>query len=72
MHRNHMDEKSAWPCGVIGDIQNAQTMATWVHSRNAVQTLTNDLQRMPGDSDSVQMTHKEETNHRIRQDAEDR
>lgn len=47
-------------------------MATWVHNRIAVQTLTNDLSRMSGGSDSVQMTHKEEDKFRIRRDAEDR
>ena len=35
-------------------------MAIWAHSRNAVQTLINDLRRMSGDSNSVQMTHKED------------
>lgn len=64
--------KGHGPEGVIGNTQNAQTMATWVHSRNAVQTLTNDLRRMSGGSDSVQMTHKEEDRSRIRRDAEDR
>ena len=44
----------------------------WVHSMNAVQTLTNNLRRMSGDSDSVHMTHKEEANHRMLQDAEHR
>jgi len=36
-----------------------------------VQTLTNDLRRMSGDSDSGQMAHKEDS-YRIRRDAEDR
>ena len=49
--------KGHGPDGVIGDTQNAQTVAQWVYSRNAVQTLTNDLRIMSGDSDSVQMTH---------------
>ena len=47
-------------------------MATWVHNRNAVQTLTNDLWKMSGDSDSVQMTHYEEVYYRILQDVEDK
>ena len=47
-------------------------MATWVHSRNAVQTLINDLQKMSGGSESKQMVHKEEGKFRLRRDAEDR
>ena len=57
--------------GVIDDTQT-MTMSAWVHNRNAVQTLTNDLWRMSGDSDSVLMTHNEEVNYRMLQDAEDR
>ena len=48
------------PEGIIGDTQNAQAMATWVLSRNAAQTLTNDLRRMIGGSDSAHIRHKEE------------
>ena len=33
--------KGHGPEGVIGNTQNSQTKATWVHSRNVVQTLTN-------------------------------
>ena len=39
---------------------------------NNVQTRTNDLRKISGDSDSVHMTHNEEANYCILQDAEDR
>ena len=60
------------PEGIIDDTQNAQAMATWVLSRIAAQTLTNDLRRMTGGSDSAQFRHKEEDTFRIQRDAEDR
>ena len=60
---------AAW---IIGDTQSAQAMATWVLSRNAAQTLTNDLRRMTGGSDSAQIRHKEEDTFRIQRDTEDR
>ena len=60
------------PDGIIGDTQNAQAMATWVLSRNDAQTLTNDLRRMTGGSDSAQIMHKEADTFCIQRDAEDR
>ena len=58
--------------GVIGNTQQPQTSATWVYSRNASQTLINDLRAMTEDSSKVSMAHKEEANWRMKRDMEDR
>ena len=58
--------------GIIGNSQQPQTMATWVHSMNAATTLVNDLRNMSRDAHDVQMSHKEEAKSRIERDSRDR
>ena len=58
--------------GVIGNTQQPQTTATWVYSRNASQTLINDLRAMTEESSKIDMTHKEEAQGRMKMDLEDR
>jgi len=60
------------PSGIIGDTQNAQTVATWSYSQHAVITLTGDLQIMTGEDSTPKLVHKEESNGRIKTDAQDR
>ena len=58
--------------GVIGNTQQPQTTATWVHSRNAFTTLINDLRDMTEDSRKTEATHKEDSKVRMNKDLEDR
>ena len=58
--------------GVIGNTQNPQTSATWVFSRNASQTLINDLRAMTEESSKICLNHKEEEKGRIKKDLENR
>ena len=60
------------PGGIIGTTEQPQTMATWIYSMDATMTLTGDLQKMSGNDDVVQMTHKEESLSRIKRDGYDR
>ena len=58
--------------GVIGNTQQPQTIATWVHSLNAVTTLSNDLRNMSNTEENVEDSHKEETKSKIQSDMRDR
>ena len=60
------------PSGIIGDTQNPQTVATWSYSQHAVITLTGDLQMMTEEDSTPKLVHKEESNGRIKTDAQDR
>ena len=53
---------------VIGNTQQPQTIATWVHSMNAVVTLQNDLRNMSNEKEKVKTTHKEENKSRMNAD----
>ena len=65
--------KGHGPGGIIGNTENAQTMATWVYSMDTVMTLTGDLKKM-GNINEVKCKekHKEEFPSRIRHDGDDR
>ena len=58
--------------GVIGNTQQPQTIATWVHSLNTVVTLQNDLRNMSSEEEKVKTTHKEESKSRLNDDSKDR
>ena len=58
--------------GVIGNTQQPQTIATWVHSMNAVVTLQNDLRNMSNEEEKVKTTHIEENKSRMNADVKDR
>lgn len=60
------------PSGIIGVTQNPQTVATWSYSQHAVITLTGDLQTMTEEDRTPKLVHKEESNGRIKTDAQDR
>ena len=60
------------PSGIIGDTQNPQTVAMWSYSQHAVIMLTGDLQMMTEEDITPKLVHKEESNGRIKTDAQDR
>ncbi|KAL8566826.1 hypothetical protein ACOMHN_052224 [Nucella lapillus] len=60
------------PSGIVGVTQNPQTVATWSYSQHAVITLTGDLQTMTEEDRTPKLVHKEESNGRIKTDAQDR
>ena len=57
---------------LIGSTQSPQTVATWIHSQNAITTLTNDLRDMSDRVPTLQSTHKEEASARMKRDRTDR
>ena len=65
-------KKGKGPSGVIGHTQQPQTIATWVHSLNAVTTPTNDLRNMSNEEENVKTIHKEESKSRVNADSKDR
>ena len=67
-----MDEARQGPSGIIGDTQNPQTVATWSYRQHAVITLTGDLRMMTEEDSTPKVVHKEESNGRIKTNAQDR
>ena len=57
---------------LVGSTQSPQTVATYMHSQNAITMLTNDLRDMSDRVPTVQSTHKEEAGARMKRDQTDR